>query len=894
MSEKRGPRRRRVFRLPFSRRAVRAAVEDELRFHIEGRIEELMANGMERAQAEREARARFGDVARIGSELETIDRVQQRRRNWRENIAAAAQDARLAMRGMARRPLHTAIVVLTLALGIGANTAIFSAVDAVLLRPVPTPDIGRLVTLRADLMGMNLLDAELSPGEALDVFARHDLFQSSAAYTGGSMNLTGSCAPGEASCEPRRVEGARTMGEFFTLFGVRPLLGRLYRPEDSVEGAPRVVVLTHTLWRQLAAGDTGFVGRFVELNGTRYQVIGVLPSGFRLPRTAELYTPFVLTQRAISPEQRHSLYMTVVARLRPGLSREQLAGQLRAEARRWDERLGGYGEKGFALRAVPFVDYVSGDLGPILRVLTAAVALVLLIACANVASLQLVRAAGRAKEIAVRAALGAGRATIARQLLVESVVLALVGGVLGVGIGQVIVRAIASLNVGPYAVLRDVRLDARVLAFTALLAMLSGVVFGLFPALRASKVDLHDVLKDAPRGSSVGVGRHRALHGSVVLQVALSLVLLLASVSTARSLARLLRVDPGFRPAELMTMRVSLPYTRYNSNPARVGFYDALLERLRATPGVMSAGLVSYVPFGGGLDSSPFDIPSRPATPNGPAYHANTEVIAGDYFRAMGIPLLRGRTFEASDAGGASVVVIDEYLAQTYFGGEDPVGKQIRHNELATIIGVVGNVTPGELGAPAHATVYHPYVQNPWLNFTTVVIRSALREDAVTARARAAVRDLDASLPLYDVQPMRDRIAGSVAPKRLATLVLSGFAGLSLVLALLGIYGVISYSTAQRTQEIGIRLALGANPHAVTFMVLRHGLVLALIGLAAGLVIFLGVGRVVESLLFGVSPRDPLTILGSIAALSAVALLASYLPARRAARVDPLAALRSE
>jgi putative ABC transport system permease protein len=303
---------------------------------------------------------------------------------------------------------------------------------------------------------------------------------------------------------------------------------------------------------------------------------------------------------------------------------------------------------------------------------------------------------------------------------------------------------------------------------------------------------------------------------------------------------------------------------------------------------------VSYLPFSGGLDSSPFDIPTRPAQPNGPPYHANTEVIAGDYFRAMGIPLLRGRGFTASDAAGPPVVVIDEYLAKTYFGGEDPVGRQIRHNELATIVGVVGNVTPIELGAPPHATVYHPYAQNPWLNFTTITIRSALPDQAVTALTRGIVRELDPTLPLYDVLPMGERIAGSVAPRRLAMLVLGGFAGLSLLLALLGIYGVISYSTTQRTQEIGIRVALGARPGVVALMVLRRGLALAVVGLTAGLVLFLAAGRVVESLLFGVSPRDPLTIVAGVLVLAAVTLVASYLPARRAARVDPLVALRAE
>ena len=788
---------------------------------------------------------------------------------------------------MARRPLHTLIVVVTLALGIGANTAIFSAVNAVLLHPVPTPSIERIVSIREDLLRLDLRDALLSPGEALDLFARKDVFQTAAGYTGGSMNLTG-------LGEPRRVSGAQTMGEFFTLFGVRAEIGRLYRPEDSAEGQPHVAVLSHTLWQELGGGDPAFIGRSIDLNGTRYQVIGVLPADFRFPRSAQLYTPFILTQRALSPEQRNSLYMAVFGRLRPGVSMEQLATQLRMEDVRWRERGLGYNPKLFVLRAVPFVNQIAGELRPILLVLMGAVGLVLLIACANVAGLQLVRAAARSREIAVRAALGAGRGTIARQLLVESLVLAVAGGVLGLGVGQLVVRGMSRVSAGHYDMLRDIPLDGRVLAFTAVTAILAGVLFGILPAVRASKVDLLDALKDSMRGSSLGAARQRMLQGSVVVQIALTLVLLLASALTLRSLTRLLAVDPGFRPAHLLSMRLTLPYTRYKSNPARLAFYGALLERLGAVPGFESVGLVSYPPFAGGTDSSPFDVPGRPAGPNEPARHANTEVIEGDYFRAMGIPLLRGRAFRSGDDTTAPVVIIDEYLAKTFFGKEDPIGKQIQHNQTATIIGVVGNVTPEELGAAPHATVYHHYLENPWLNFTTVVIRGALPPATIESLARGVVRGLDAALPMYDVKPMEQRISDSVAPRRMAMLVLGGFAALSLVLALLGIYGVIGYSTAQRTQEIGIRIALGARPRDVTRMVLRSGLLLAVVGLGAGMLLFLAAGRIVESLLYGVSPRDPITLIGASLLVALIALVASYAPARRAARIDPIVALRTE
>jgi putative ABC transport system permease protein len=795
-----------------------------------------------------------------------------------------SRDVAYALRGMAKRPLHATVVVLTLALGIGANTAIFSAVNTVLLHPVPTSDLDRLVMMREDILSLDLLGADLSPGEALDLFRRSDLFQSTAAYSTGSMNLTG-------LGEPQRVVGARTFGEFFTLFGVRPLVGRLYRPDASVEGAPPVVVLSYDLWQSLGGGDPSFVGRTIELSGNRYEVIGVLPPEFRFPRTAQFFTPLVLTPN-VTQNQRHSLYARMVARLRPDVSLEQLQAPLKTEVRSWAERYGGYDAEKFILRPVPFVEYVSGELRSILLVLIGAVSLVLLIACANVASLQLVRAAGRGKEIAVRAALGAGRSAIARQLLVESVVFAILGGLLGLAVGEIIIRAIAALDVGSYEALRDVHLDGRVLAFTGGVALLSGLAFGLFPALRASRVDLQDVLRDASRGSSSG-SRQRFLQGSVVVQIALTLVLLLGSAVTVRSLARLLDTDPGFRADRVSSLKFSLSGARYGSNAARLAFYRSVLDRLQAVPGFESAALVSYPPFGGGMDSSPFDIPGRPAAPNAPARHANTQVIEGDYFRTMGIPLLRGRSFAPSD-GDANLVVVDEYLAKTFFADEDPIGKQIDHNGTATIIGVVGNVSPGELGEAPHATVYHDYRQNPWIGFASIVVRSNLPASTVISRIRDVVRDLDPALPLFDVKTMPERIHASVAPRRLAMVVLTGFAALSLALALLGIYGVMSYRTAQRTQEIGIRMALGARPGEVLRMVLRNGLTLAGIGLAAGLVLYLGAGRVAESLAYGMSARDPLTIAACVVGIAIVAFAATAIPARRASRIDPLHALRGE
>jgi predicted permease len=882
------PRPRRVFRIPFSRSALRTGVDDEVRFHIEGRIEDLMSKGLSRADAEREVRRRFGDVDLIERELEAIDRQTMRHRSLRETLAALAFDARYALRGMARRPLYTAIVVVTLALGIGANTAIFSLVNAVLLHPLPTPGLDKLVVIREDILGLNMRDAQLSPGETVDLFARHDLFAATAAQTGGSVNLTG-------QGEPQRVAMVRTFGDYFGLFAVRPYRGRFYPPAASSDLGTRVVVASYGFWQQVLGGDERAIGRSVELDGVKFEVVGVLPPVFQYPRSAQLYTPFPLTPSWLTPERRNSLNMTVIARPRDGLSPEQVAAGLKMEVVRWHDRYPGYDIAGqFVLHATPFVVYLAGDLRAVLLALMGAVALVLLIACANVGSLQLVLAARRAKEIAVRAALGAGRATIVRWLLVESFVLALAGGILGVGVGAIILRLTTRLDAAQYRLLTNVHLDARVLAFTSAVIVVAAVLFGVVPAIRAARVDLQDALKDSARGSSLSFSRHRFLQASVVVQVALTLMLLLASALTVRSLARVLELDPGFRPAHVTTMQLTLPYTRYANNAARMTFYNTLIDQLQAIPGIESAGLASYLPFNGGTDSSPFELPGRPLAPNEPPRHANTEVIAGDYFRAMGIPVLRGRTFTAADAQGAEGVIVDEYLAKSFFPNEDPIGKAIIHNNRATIIGVVKSVTQEYLGQAPHPTVYHDYAQSPWLSFTTAVIRSSLPDEQVAALARGAIRELDPQLPVFDVKTMAERVSASLTPRRLAMYVLLGFAALSLALSVLGIYGVISYSTAQRTQEIGIRMALGANPRDVTRMVLRDAMILAVVGVVAGAVLFLGVGRVLASVLYGIGPRDPVTIGLGIIVLAGVALVASYLPARRAARVDPLVALRGE
>ncbi|HKV07285.1 MAG TPA: ABC transporter permease [Thermoanaerobaculia bacterium] len=808
------------------------------------------------------------------------------------------RDVRFALRSLARRPLFTGIVVVTLALGIGANTAIFSAVHAVLLRPLPAPALDRLVMVYDDLPGLNLPKSPMGPGEVADLFARTDLFEVSAAYSEQGVLLAG-------LGEPQRVDVTQTMGQFFDLLGARPYLGRLYGAEDSEPGRAEVVVLSYAFWRSWAGGDRGILGRKVDLNGGWYEVIGVLPPEARFPRKAQIWIPVPVTPELLAANNRLRLYMSFVGRLRPEVTREQLAGQLRTEAERWHERFpGNYSpQHRHTLVSEPFVDALAGQLRPVLLVLLGAVGLVLLIACANVASLQMVRATGRERELAVRTALGASRWPLARQLLVESLVLAVAGGLAGLLVGAWIVEILSGWDAvqAQFSALEDVRLSPAVLTFTAGVTGLSALLFGLIPALRAARVDPQEVLKEASRGTSGGARQKRLLEGSVVVQLALTLVLLLASALTIRSLSRLLDTDPGFKAERVMTMSLSLPRVRYPGPAARTAFFDALLERLEVSPGVEAVGLVAGLPFGSGGDSSPFDLPGRPQEPGEPERHANIRIVAGDYFRTLGIPLLRGRSFDRTDVlrspddpNPLISVVIDETLAKKYFGDEDPIGRQIVHaGPPAVIVGIVGGVRDEELGREAYPTVYYTQRQIP-AGMMAIAVRGSLEPAATVALVRSAVAQLDREIPLYKVAPLTELVDRSLGTRRLAMAVLTGFAALSLALAVLGVYGVISYSVTQRTHEIGIRMALGARPEDVERMVLAAGLALTLAGTVAGTLVFLGLGKALGALLYGVGPRDPLVIGLGAALLAGVALIATYLPARRAAELSPLEALRVE
>ena len=878
---------KRLFRLPFSRDRMRRDVDAELDFHLEGRIEELVAGGMPREDAEREARSRFGNRERVENEMERIDLSGHKRQAVREGLRAMARDARYAIRGLTRRPLYAAAVIITLALAIGANTTIFSMVEAVVLRPYDMPAIGRLAVVHDDFPKMNLRNATVSPLEVMDLAARKDLFVAAAGITTDSRTT-------DVHGENVKVTGALTMGEFFTLVGGQPLYGHLYRPEDSEVGRPQLVVLSYRFWQQLS-GDSTLVGKTILLSDKPFEVAGIMPPDFHYPRSALYWRPMVITDDMRKIGARGDLSQVFVGRLADGMTLDRLRPALRTLADEWHKTYpGGYGEGGHTLTVQPFVEFVAGQLRPITIALFAAVAFVLLIACANIASLQLVRAAGRAREIAVRAALGAGRAAIVRQLIVESAVLAIAGGAAGALLGWAGLSALAKLDLSQFPALKGLHLDSTVLAFTAGTVVLAGIAFGAAPAFRAARVDVNDSLRDAGRSSSAGARQHRFLRVSVVVQNALTVVLLTGAALTVESLAKLMQVDPGFQPANVVTFSVGVPSTRYPTLAAQYDFITALDARLATIPGVQAVGFGDGVPFTSGGGSTHYKLAGVPEQPGEPQRHANQYFVYGDYFKALGIQIVRGRAFNAADFTSPDhTVIVDENLVRQSFGTRDPIGERIENGPEGVIIGVARAVKHGDLAEEAHPLVYHISSQQKYAG-STAIIRSTLPADQVIKAAHAIVTQLDPKVIFGAPKALTTSVAESLGARRLATWVIAGFAGLSLILALLGVYAVMSYVVSQRTKEIGIRVALGAQRGQVAGMVLRDGATLAGIGLGIGMLAIVFGGKLMQSLLYGIGVFNPAAIAIAVSLLGGITLVACYLPARRAVRVDPVVTLRSE
>ena len=802
------------------------------------------------------------------------------------------QDLRYAMRQLLKSPGFTAVAVITLALGIGANTAVFSVVDQVLLHPLPYPDSDRIVKVSQTFQGISTDDA--SPANYLDWVSQDQLSQNQVfAQMAASRGWQGSLSAGD---RPERVRGTMTTPSFFSLFGVGPILGRGLQASDAQPGNDHVVVLGYGLWQRYFAANRALVGRNIRLNGEQYTVVGVMPPNFSPDEYGELWlpSPWGVPTHPLVPDKdprqfRDRNYLDVWARLKPGVTVQQARAELDTIARRLEKQYPDSNDK-TGVSFLPLHDYVVGDIRPVLLVMLAAVFAVLLIGCANVANLLLARATSRAKEIAIRTTLGASRRRLLRQLLTESVLLALVGGVLGLLLAVAAIPWLLALSPPDIRQFKQIGINQEVLAFSFLASVVCGVAFGLVPALQGSRLNPNEFLKEGGRVSTANQARTRS--ALVIAEVGLSLVLLVGAGLLVKSFARLMDVNPGFDPDHLLTFNLGLPSS---TDPAhQLAFYQQVLQQLQTLPGVRAAGAVSRLPLAGGNSSRSFSVPGSEK-----GHDADIRVSTPDYFRAMGIPLLKGRSFSASDVGSSlNLAVVNEALARTVFPGQDPIGKQLSNfgpdNLTLQIVGVVGNVRHVGLDTEPHSEIYQLLGQAQWPSMF-VAIRSATSDaTSVTSAAQNVVWSVNKDVPLANVRTMQDVIANSVQPRRFSMLLLTIFAAVAMLLAAIGLYGVMSYSVAQRTKEIGIRMALGARRPDVLALVVKQGMALVLVGIAAGALLSLGMTRLMSGMLFGITASDPLTFAGVSVLLGLVAFLANYVPARRAASADPMVALRYE
>jgi predicted permease len=865
-------------------------LEEELRFHLERQAEENARAGMGPEQARRAAVLRFGGVEGIKEEC---------RDSWGGRLVETlAQDVRHGLRTLAKSPGFTAAVVLTLALGIGANTAVFSVVNGVLLRPLPYPGSEQLVILRQAVPGAGIEDLGFSVKEVEDFRDQNRTLEEVIEYHSMSFTLLG-------GSEPRRVRTGVVSARFFDVLGVKPHLGRTFQAGEDAHGADPVLVLSHEYWREGLGADPEVLGRRFEMNDRVHTVVGVLPPLPQYPEYNDVYMPASACPfRARSRENRSARLLLAFGRIKPGVSPAQAGADLAAvgdrlrrahpaaypSARRHEVRLASLGEE------------LVREARPTFLVLLATVALVLLIGCANVANLTLARAVERGRELAVRAALGAGRGRLLRQMLTESTLIALVGGALGLLFAAVsldLLRTFAA-RFSPRAA--EVTIDGRVLLFTLVVSLLTGLAFGSLPAL-PGREQLGAALTSESGRTSAGRSRQRLRFALAVSQLALSFMLLMGAALMLRSFSKLQAVEPGFRTEDVLTARIDLNWSNYvnperpSDNERALGFYHPLLERVRTFPGVVSAGYAWTFPLNSGFRTDgTFQVEGRPDADRPPAT-AQFIGASPDYFEVLGVPVLRGRSFAESDRGEAApVVVVNRTLARRHFGDDDPVGRRLSSNrgrDWRTIVGVVGDVRQEGLDQEPRETVYLPFYQFPGFS-CTLFVRTLAEPTTIVSQVAAAVRDLDPQTVMSETRTLEQVRHESLASPRLTTLLLGLFAALALAITATGIGGVIAFSVSQRTHEIGIRMALGAAPGHVLRMVLRQGLGSALLGVAVGVAGALGLAQLVSSLLFGVEPTDPACFAGSTALLLVVATAACLVPARRATAIDPMQALRAE
>jgi putative ABC transport system permease protein len=799
------------------------------------------------------------------------------------------KDARYAVRMLATRPGSTLVTVLALALGIGANTAVFSVVNAVLLRPLPFSEPDRIVSVNkiADKGGL----PGIAAFEYLDWQQQNQSFEQVAAYSTENFNLTG-------GDEPEQITAAQVTANFFPLLGVQPVVGRAFRADEDLPGASRVAVVSQGFWQRRFGADPGILGNAITLDDKSYTIVGVLPASLSFPGPHEIWVPLALDPEA---ERKGDFWTLVqaIARLKPGLDIPRAQADLDTISARTNEQ---YPDRGpvARLNIVPLHEQLVGDVRTVILVLLGAVGFVLAVACANVANLLLARAATRKKEIAIRIAVGAGRMRVVRQLLTESLLLALLGGAAGILLAlwgvDLIVSSIPRDLATSIHNLNQVSIDRQVLAFTFGVSVITGIIFGLAPALIVSKPNLSEVLKEGGK-SGAGAGGRRLRRLLVISELALALVLLIGAGLMIKSFARLINTETGFISENVLMMRVELPRSRYSKPHQSADFFHQSLERIKALPGVESAGLINHTPMRGYGMIAFFSVDGERAQP-GSDRPIPVGVVSPDYFRALSIRLLQGRYFTETDGEGApNVAIINEAMARRFFGDKDPIGRQVgfgcEKDLCRTIVGVVGDTRLEKIGTVAVPELYLPYLQFP-NNSMTLLVRTTSDPMTLVAAVRSGLHIVDKDQPVSAVNTLERHVADSVAQPRLTMQLLAIFAALALLLAALGIYGVISYSVAQRTHEIGVRIALGAKTYDILRLIVKEGMTVALVATGIGLAGAFLLTRVMETLLYGVSATDPFTYAAFSLLLILVAAAACFIPARRATRVEPGVALRYE
>jgi len=871
-------------------------MDGELRFHIEAYADDLERSGVPRHEAMRRARLEFGALERAKEECREERGVRV--------LETLLQDLRYAARALRKSPTFAVVAVLTLALGIGASTAVFSLVSAILLKPLPYPEPDRIVLPElVSPPGVNLGSEYFPWGEKQFRLVTRDAnpFQSFGAFQNDSFNLTG-------AGEPSFLDGYRASAEFFPALGVSPALGRAFTAKEDQPGHEYEVILSNRLWRERFGADPSILGRSIQLNGYAYTVVGVMPADFGFPRAEEMPSSFNFPREAqlwvplagaAEPKGGPS-ELAVIARLKPGVSIEQAQAAMNLvtkHAEETDPQWKGW----FNTRIVPLTRQIVGDTRRPLQLMLGAVGIVLLIACSNVANLLLTRALGRQKEFTLRAALGAGRSRLVRQLLTESLVIAAMAGAAGILIAKAGVYFVKIYGPSNIPRLREVTLDLPVFAFTLSVSLATGILFGLVPAIAATRKNLGDSLKEGGQRGGVSPTSPRMRNALLVLQVALALVLVISAGLLTRTFFSMLGADGGFNPERVLTFQLSLPALKYPDQEHIVPLFRNALERLRSIPGVQSAGVGETVPMGGEGESTVIRFTDTPVTNQKELPFANYTIISPGYLASVGTPLLRGRDFSEGDtADSLPVAIVNAAMEKKYWRGRSAMGEHVgagsKRFPLLTIVGVVADVKHISIREETAPEMYVLYAQKQWPSMLNMRVALRTRTDpaSMTASVREAIRSVDPDLPLAKVATLTSLVSDSLSQPRFSMFLLASFGLLALLLASIGIYGVISYSVMQRTQEIGIRMALGAERRSVFGMVLGQGARLALLGIGIGLIGALAVTRTMASFLYGVQATDPPTFAAVSLLLAVIALLACYLPARRATRVDPIVALRHE